>query len=86
MTYALFRHRKLPDFYCAIPQGMDVPAFVQDEQWEPSGETRPDEPRPLGFDAQTARYSVELQGYYTFREQSFVERQLQARRSGDRPV
>ena len=86
MTYLLFRHRKLSDFYCAIPQGKSLPSLLREEQWEPCGETSPDEPRPPGFDAQTARYSVELQGFYTFREQSFVERQLQAQRSGDKPV
>ena len=39
-----------------------------------------------GFDNRSARYSVELQGFYTFREVSFVERQLQAQRSGDKPI
>jgi hypothetical protein len=68
MAYTLFRHHRMADFLCAIPQDWPVPSFIVGPTWTYAATTAPGVPRPLGFNDDAARYSCQLQGFYTFHE------------------
>jgi hypothetical protein len=76
MTYTVFRNSRLPDFYCAVPQGRPVPPFVREPVWAYECITTPDKPRPRGFSDEVARFACTFQGFYTFRERPILERRL----------
>ena len=78
MIYTLFRHHHLPDFYCAVPHELPPPSFIQEPVWVAVGITKPDEPRPHGFNEEVARFACQFQNFYTFRERSVLERRLHA--------
>jgi hypothetical protein len=33
LTYNLFRHKEEVDLYCAVPECMPVPAFLNNDEW-----------------------------------------------------
>ncbi|HEX2554757.1 MAG TPA: hypothetical protein VHL98_13735 [Microvirga sp.] len=64
-SYLIFQHWSRPDLLCAVRDGDELPAFL-DEDWialkvlEEHGE------RPIGFDEGAARFSCAMQGFYVF--------------------
>lgn len=74
MTYVLFRHRNMPDFYCAIPEHRPPPPFVPGSVWERVGVISDDAPPPEGFREEVARFAVQFQGFYAFRDTSVLVR------------
>ena len=65
-AYNLFRGKRGPELFCAVPEDWPVPRFVDATGWEFAGKA--DEPAavPLGFDQEAASTGVRLNGYYLF--------------------
>ncbi len=70
MTYSLFHHQRMLDFFCAVRQDSPVPLFIRAPAWSYFGTIAPDTPRPPGFDEDAALFACRFQGFYAFRAQS----------------
>ena len=65
IVFNLFKRRRAPDLYCAVPEDAAVPAFIGAERWEFDG--RADRAKtPPGFNARAARTASRLNGFYMF--------------------
>jgi hypothetical protein len=63
-TYNLFRRKFEADLYCAVPEDIAVPAFLNDLTWEYA---RTLEVITLsGFDGAAAENSARVNGFYLF--------------------
>jgi hypothetical protein len=63
--HALFHRINKPDLCCAAPHDAPMPAFLRKPGWE-FVEVFDENSPPSGFNADAARYSVQLQGFYVF--------------------
>ena len=65
IAFNLFKRRRTPDLYCAVPEDVAVPSFVASENWEFDG--RADRARtPPGFNPRVARIASRMNGFYVF--------------------
>ena len=65
LTYNLFRRRSEGDLFCAVPEDVPVPGFIETGDWEFSGKTSGSD-GPGGFDAAQARISARFNGFHLF--------------------
>jgi hypothetical protein len=59
-TYNLFRNRRRPDLFCAVPN------FLAPKDWAFERPLHVAEPEPAGFDDQAATVGVRFSGFYLF--------------------
>jgi hypothetical protein len=62
-AYTLFRSRRRPDIFCAVPDDRPVPGFL--ESWTFDGVAWPPA-CPSGFNERAARVGVRYNGFYVF--------------------
>ena len=65
-AYNLFRRKREPDLYCAVPEDYAVPDFVTETEWEFSGTIDGVTGTMPGFRRVAARAGVRLNGYHLF--------------------
>jgi hypothetical protein len=65
LTYNLFRRRNEGDLFCAVPEDVPVPNFIETGEWEFRGKTCGSED-PSGFDATQAKVSARFNGFHLF--------------------
>jgi hypothetical protein len=65
LTYNLFRRRSEGDLFCAVPEDVPVPNFIETGEWEFSGKACGSE-SPSGFDAAAAKISARYNGFHLF--------------------
>ena len=70
MTYSLFHHQRMLNFFCAVRQDNPVPLFIRAPTWGYAGAIAPDTLCPPGFDEEAALFACRFQGFYAFRAQS----------------
>jgi hypothetical protein len=63
-TYNLFRRKDETDLYCAVPEDVAVPAFLNEGSWEFAQSLEVD--ALSGFDAAAAEAAALLNGFYLF--------------------
>lgn len=65
ISFNLFKRRRTPDLYCAVPEDLAVPAFIAAERWEFDGKAdRAKSPR--GFKPDVAASAARINGFYMF--------------------
>ena len=64
-SYNLFRRKRRPDLFCAVPEDCPVPAFVDGQEWEFAGTV---DEATLGLEREAARAVLPLTGFYLFTE------------------
>ncbi len=62
----LFRRTDQPDFCCAVPERLPVPAFIRNPRWHFAGRLETSKPAPPGFRARAAQVALRIQGFYPF--------------------
>ena len=67
-NYNLFRRKDEADLYCAVPEDVPVPAFLLENNWEYAWSL--DIGTLSGFDADAARVSAGMNGFYLFHSTS----------------
>jgi hypothetical protein len=67
-TYNLFRRKDETELYCAVPEGVPVPAFLTDDSWEYARSL--DIGTLSSFDAAAAQASAGANGFYLFHSES----------------
>jgi hypothetical protein len=65
-TYNLFRNRRRPDLFCAVPEHRPVPNFLAPRDWAFERSLHVAEPAPAGFDDRAATVGVRFNGFYLF--------------------
>jgi hypothetical protein len=65
LTYNLFRRRSEGDLFCAVPEDVPVPNFIETGEWEFSGKACGSE-GPSGFDPAAAKISARFNGFHLF--------------------
>ena len=65
LTYNLFRRRSEGDLFCAVPEDVPVPNFIETGEWDYSGKACGSE-SPSGFDAAAAEISARFNGFHLF--------------------
>ena len=65
-AYNLFRHKLMPDLFCAVPQDCPVPGFIEGSTWAFAGTLSERTPAPAGLDWETAAASVRRSGFCMF--------------------
>ena len=63
-TYNLFRRKGVADLFCAVPEDVPVPDFINPEGWEYARSL--DSATLSGFDASAAETSAAANGFYLF--------------------
>jgi hypothetical protein len=64
-TYNLFHCKAGPDLYCAVPEDLAVPAFLNNS-WMYAGTLRDSAQHPCGFDYKAAVVGFRLIGFHLF--------------------
>lgn len=65
IAFNLFKRRRVPDLYCAVPEDVAVPPFIASERWEFDGKA--DRAKaPPGFNARAASTAARVNGFYMF--------------------
>src|SRR3954466_12035315 len=62
----LFRHRLMPDLFCAVPQDCPVPGFIEGSAWAFAGTLSVRTPAPAGLAWETAMASAWRRGFVIF--------------------
>ena len=65
-AYNLFRHKLMPDLFCAVPQDCPVPGFIEGSAWTFAGTVGERTPAPAGLDWETAAAGVRRSGFCLF--------------------
>ena len=65
LTYNLFRRRSEGDLFCAVPEDIPVPNFIETGEWEFSCKACGSE-GPSGFDPAAAKISARFNGFHLF--------------------
>jgi hypothetical protein len=65
LSFNLFRRRREPDIYCAVPEDRAVPDFLASKRWAFGGKADLHR-NPPGFNPQVARTACQLNGFYVF--------------------
>src|SRR5690242_3377193 len=65
-VYNLFRHKRMPDLFCAVPQDWPVPGFIQGSAWAFAGTLSERTSAPAGLDGELAAASVRRSGFCLF--------------------
>ena len=65
-AYNLFRHKLMPDLFCAVPQDCPVPGFIEGSAWAFAGTISERTPAPAGLDWELAAASVRRSGFVIF--------------------
>ena len=65
-AYNLFRHKLMPDLFCAVPQDWPVPGFIEGSAWAFAGTISERTPAPAGLDWETAMASARRSGFCMF--------------------
>ena len=65
-AYNLFRHKLMPDLFCAVPQDWPVPGFIEGSTWAFAGTVSERTVAPAGLDWETAAASVRRSGFCMF--------------------
>ena len=65
-AYNLFRHKLMPDLFCAVPQDWPVPSFIEGSAWAFAGTISERTPAPAGLDWELAAASVRRSGFVMF--------------------
>ena len=65
-VYNLFRHKLMPDLFCAVPQDWPVPGFIEGSTWAFAGTVSERTPAPAGLDWELAAASVRRSGFVIF--------------------
>jgi len=79
-AYNLFRHKLMPDLFCAVPQDWPVPGFIQGSAWAFAGTVGERTPAPAGLDWETAAASVRRSGFCMFQSSLSEPRETNTRR------
>jgi hypothetical protein len=66
-SYRVFRSKRTPDLCYAVPEHRPRPEFFKIEDWQYAGLVNDDVSAPPGFAESSARYAVNIQGFYVFR-------------------
>ena len=62
-AYNLFRHKLMPDLFCAVPQDWPVPGFIEGSAWAFAGTSSERTPAPAGLDSETAAAGMRWSGF-----------------------
>lgn len=65
-VYNLFRRKRGPELFCAVPETCPVPRFVTGAVWHYAGTLRKGDERPRGFDEAAAELGAEMNGFHLF--------------------
>jgi hypothetical protein len=65
-AYNLFRHKLMPDLFCAVPQDWPVPGFIEGSTWAFAGTVSERTVAPAGLDWELAAASVRRSGFVIF--------------------
>ena len=65
-VYNLFRHKRMPDLFCAVPQDWPVPGFIEGSAWAFAGTVGERTPAPAGLDWELAAAGVRRSGFCLF--------------------
>src|SRR4051794_6884896 len=65
-AYNLFRHKLMPDLFCAVPQDCPVPGFIEGSAWAFAGTLSERTLAPAGLDSETAAAGMRRSGFYLF--------------------
>jgi len=65
-AYNLFRHKLMPDLFCAVPQDWPVPGFIEGSAWAFAGTVSERTFAPAGLDWEIAAKSVRRSGFCMF--------------------
>ena len=64
LRYNLFRHKRIPDLHCAVPEDRPVPNFITTKSWGFASTSNSAASRE--FDRTAAELGVRLNGFYLF--------------------
>ena len=64
-AYNLFRLKRTPDLYCAIPEDRPLARFLKGGGWEYGGRLDGGG-TPVGFERRAADWATRLNGFYFF--------------------
>src|SRR3954471_11715325 len=78
-AYNLFRHKLMPDLFCAVPQDCPVPGFIEGSTWTFAGTVSERTPAPAGLDWETAAASVRRSGFCLFESRLPEPREISTR-------
>ena len=78
-AYNLFRHKLMPDLFCAVPQDCPVPGFIEGSAWAFAGTISERTPAPAGLDWETAMASARRSGFCMFESSPPEPREVSAR-------
>ena len=78
-AYNLFRHKLMPDLFCAVPQDCPVPGFIEGSTWAFAGTVSERTPAPAGLDWETAMASARRSGFIMFQTHTTEPRETSAR-------
>ena len=78
-AYNLFRHKLMPDLFCAVPQDCPVPGFIEGSAWAFAGTVSERTPAPAGLDWELAAASVQRSGFCLFDSSLPEPREISAR-------
>ena len=65
-AYNLFRHKLMPDLFCAVPQDCPVPGFIEGSAWAFAGTISERTPAPAGLDWELAAAGARRSGFRMF--------------------
>jgi hypothetical protein len=65
-VYNLFRHKLMPDLFCAVPQDWPVPGFIEGSTWAFAGTVSERTLAPAGLDWETAAAGARRSGFRMF--------------------
>src|SRR3954466_3531239 len=82
-AYNLFRHKLMPDLFCAVSQDCPVPGFIEGSAWAFAGTVSERTLAPAGLDSEAAAAGMRRSGFVMFQsslpEPSKVRTRLDAR-------
>src|SRR3954471_14180300 len=65
-AYNLFRHKLMPDLFCAVPQDCPVPDFIEGSTWAFAGTVSERTLAPAGLDSEAAAAGMQRSGFIMF--------------------
>ena len=81
-VYNLFRHKLMPDLFCAVPQDCPVPGFIEGSAWAFAGTVSERTFAPAGLDWEIAAKSVRRSGFCMFESSLHEARESSVRQDG----
>lgn len=66
--YNVFRLKRRPDLFCAVPEVCVLPRFLRETRWEYRGSLNPDTDISRGFEKKAAEMSGRMNGFYLYQQ------------------